>query len=297
MSDAGFGADVDAAVAEAVEANPTAAVARLFVERASARNDWSFVENLPEFVKQGEGGREILYAAVDALAGPAHRGRLHDLLQRFAETIRQTHRGWAKATGALTSVRDYAAAATWGADWNERKPDEPWMLHPLAIALRQLGRSAEAYKVIVYALDLPGEDTTTDDFRVWLAFEEAVEGRADRAERLLDLVDEEELDDVPRILHVLTRCLIDVEHNGRSVFAAARSRGIEAIQQYAPKEQDVDLNMSFQALGGKVCAGSGRHRPANVVHLPRQATSTKMIGPIDTQSTARIEFVPIPRML
>ena len=199
---------------------------------------------------------------------------MHDLLQQFSEEIRDTHRGWAKATGALASIRDYAAAATWAADWEERKPDEPWMLHPLAIALRQLGRWKEAHKVIVYALDLPAEDTTTDDFRVWLAFEEAIEGRPDRADRLLDVVDAEELDDVPRVLHAMTKSLIEVQRGGRVQFDSAREQGLRAIREFAPKDNDADLTLSYQRWARRLARDAGGMSPWmwSVLHgrkLPR----------------------------
>jgi cellulose synthase operon protein C len=257
MGEAGFDTEVDAAVQEAVGAEPSQAVARLFVERASARNDWSLLGRLPQFLKQGEGGREVLYATIDALAGPAHRGRLHDLVLKYGDEIRQSHRGWAKATGALVSIRDHATAVTWAADWQERKPDEPWMLHPLTIALRQLGQFEEAYQVAVYALELQAEDTTTDDFRVWLAFEEALDGRADRAQRTLDSVDEEELDDVPRILFRLAKALIRVQRDGRTGFENARSTGMQAIQEFAPKDEDADLRLSYRRWARKLAQAAG----------------------------------------
>jgi tetratricopeptide (TPR) repeat protein len=257
MEEAGFDAAVDTAVGEAVDGEPIQAVARLFVERAGARNDWSFLERLPQLLKRGEGGREVLYATIDALAGPAHRGRLHDLLGQYGDEIRQSHRGWAKAIGSLVSVRDYETAVTWAGDWKERKPDEPWMLHPLSIALRQLGRFQEAYQVAVYVLGLEAEDTTTDDFRVWLAFEETLDGRADRAERTLGSVDEEELDDVPRILYKLAKSLIGVQRAGRSGFEVARSAGMQAVRELAPKDNDPDLFLSYQRWARRLAQAVG----------------------------------------
>jgi hypothetical protein len=232
-------------------------VARLFVERAAAANDWAFLDRLPRLVRDDEDGREILYAAVDALAAPAHRGRLHQLLRRHGDLVRKSHRGWAKATDALVAVRDYPAAATWAADWEERKPDEPWMLRPLAAAFRQLGRTDDAYRVTVYALELPGEDPTTDDFRVWLAFEAALEGRPDRATGLLADVDEEELDDVPHILHTLTRSLIRVQRGGRREYPAARAEGLEAVRQLAPRSDDPDLTLSFRRWARRLAQDAG----------------------------------------
>jgi len=257
LSEAGYAAHVDEVVAKSVEGDPAPAVARLFVERAAARGDWSFLDRLPAFVKKGEGGREILYAVIDALGGPAHRARLHELLASFGDTVRETHRGWAKATTALVGVRDYAAAATWAADWQARKPDEPWMVHAQALALRHLGRAEEAARVAAYALDLPAEDTSTDDFRVWLAFEEALAGRTDRSNGFLADVDEEELDDVPRILFAFAKALIQVQRQGRPAFAEARARGWAALKEFGPKEADPDLTLSYRRWAKRLARDAG----------------------------------------
>lgn len=256
MVEAGMATEVDTVVSEAVDAGPRAAVARLFVERAAARGDWSFIDRLRTLSARGESGREILHATIDALAGPQHRGRLHDLIAKHGDEIRKNNGGWAKATSAFVGIHDYAAAATWAADWESRKPDEPWMLHPLALALRKLGRIDEAHRVTVYAIDLAG-DVTADDFRIWLAFDEAMDGRIDRAERLLELVDDEELDDVPRVLFGLTMALIQLIHDGRDSFQSARDKGLEAIRQFAPKQFDPDLQYSYRRWSYRMASAAG----------------------------------------
>jgi hypothetical protein len=257
MIEAGYATDVDSAVNAAIGGNVAPPVARLFVERAVARGDWSFLDQLPELLKAGAGGREVLYAAVDTLAAPAQRSRLHEVLAQFGNEIRQTHRGWAKAAGALVSVRDYATAATWAADWETRKPDEPWMLHPAAFALRQLGRPADAQRVTRYALGLAVEDAAMTDFRVWAAFEEALDGQTDRAEELLSGVDEDDLDDVPRVIYAFTRSLMTVQKRGTSTFAEAREQGREAIREFAPKETDPDLTLSYQRWAKRLARDAG----------------------------------------
>jgi hypothetical protein len=246
MTEAGFAAAADDVVAAVVERNPTAAVARLYVDRGAGRGDWSFLDRLPALLKRGEGGREVLYAAADALGSPGHRGRLHELLARFGDELGGTIRGWAKAAGALVGAGDYEAAAAWAADWEARTPGEPWMVHSVTVAFRHLGRVDEARRVAAYAIGLPAEDPTTTDFRVWMAFEEALDGRADQAERHLTDVDEEDLDDVPRVLHALTLALLSVQRKGRSLFAEARERGGSAVHQYAPKTGDADLELSYR---------------------------------------------------
>jgi tetratricopeptide (TPR) repeat protein len=257
MAEAGYAAAVDEVVAAAVRSEAGPAVARLYVDRAAARGDWSYLDRMAELVKGGEGGREVLYAALDVLGAPAHRGRLHELLRQHGEVVRETHRGWAKAAAALAGTGDYPAAATWAADWEARRPDEPWMLHPVVRALRQLGRWDDARRAAGYALGLPADDPSSDDFRVWLAFEEALAGRPDQADRFLAAVDEDELDDVPRILHALVVSLLQVQRRGRAAFVEARDRGREAVKEFGPKAPDRDLSLSYRRWARRLARGAG----------------------------------------
>ncbi|HVK08822.1 MAG TPA: hypothetical protein VM597_08615, partial [Gemmataceae bacterium] len=253
LSEAGYGDVIDDLVRGAIGPDTPGHVARLYVERATGRGDWSFVDQ----VGGGKTGPEVLYAVVDALAAPAHRSRLHSFIGAHGDRLRETHRGWGKVAVALGAARDFDAVVSWAADWEKRKPDEPWMLHPLAVALRQLGRPEQAHRVCVYASELPGEDTTTPDFRGWMAFEEAVAGRTDRAAELIEDVDAEDLDDVPHILWEFTRGLIDVQRRGRPAFAEARARGLNAIQSLAPKTADPDLLQSYRRWAARLVRDGG----------------------------------------
>ncbi|HEX3151383.1 MAG TPA: tetratricopeptide repeat protein [Gemmataceae bacterium] len=257
MSEAGFDDAADEVIDAAIERGPSATIARLFVDRRVARGDWTIFDRLPSILKGDPSGREVLYAAIDALGSPKHRVRLHDLLNRFGDAIRETIRGWAKAAAALVAIRDFAAAATWVADWRTRKPDEPWMIHPAAVAFRQLGRIDEARRVVTYALDLEADDPTAIDFHVWLAFEEAIAGQTDRANELLADIDEDDLDDVPRILLALTQTLLLVQSKGRAAFADARARGEAVVRELSSREPDADLKLSYRRWAKRLARDAG----------------------------------------
>jgi len=257
MTEAGFADAVDQAVDEAAKKRMTQSIARLFVDRAVARSDWSFLDSLPEYLNSGDEGREVLYAALDSLAQPAQRERLHELLRNHGDEIRKTHHGWAKALTALVSLHDYEMGSTWAADWEIRNLDEPWMLHPLVDAFRHLGKTDDARRVAVYALDLPSDDPSTEDFRVWLAFEEALDGSTERAAGLLNDVDDDELDDLPRILFTLTMSLIRVQREGRSAFIESRRMGEEAVRDYAPQDRDDDLSLSCRRWATRLAQDAG----------------------------------------
>ena len=65
----------DAVIADAVEREPTAAVARLYVDRGAARGDWGFLDRLSSLVKRGDG--VVVYSV--GQDGKDHGGKLrHD---------------------------------------------------------------------------------------------------------------------------------------------------------------------------------------------------------------------------
>jgi hypothetical protein len=74
---------------------------------------------------------------------------------------------------------------------------------------------------------------------------------------MLAVVDEDELDDVPRVLHALTVALVQVQRRGRPAFAEARDRGLEAVKEFAPKTDDADLQLSYQRWARRLAKDAG----------------------------------------
>jgi hypothetical protein len=73
----------------------------------------------------------------------------------------------------------------------------------------------------------------------------------------LDGVDEEDLDDVPRVLYAFTRSMIAVQRTGGTAFAGARERGRQAVREFAPKERDADVLLSYQRWAKRLARDAG----------------------------------------
>jgi len=74
---------------------------------------------------------------------------------------------------------------------------------------------------------------------------------------LLTDIDEDDLDDVPRILHALTLALATVQRKGRLAFADARERAQAAVGKYAPKAGDADLTFSYRRWSKRLAQEAG----------------------------------------
>ena len=250
MSESGFSATVDEVLNEAVDKEDAVAqVGRLWVERHSARNDASFEKKLPDLLARGAIGREALYAAVEAFGLPSRADRLEACLRQYDEELRSTDRGWAKAAASLVRVKKYDVAAAWVADWKQRDLEESWMLHPIALAFRMLGRDAEAYEVSQRALCSARVDDTTDELAVWVAIEDALAGRTADAEKILSQVNPQDLSDIPQVLHGLAQSLVAVQRASskekRAVFIQAKAKAEEVLTSLAPKERNEDLSRTY----------------------------------------------------
>lgn len=258
MDNAGYRKEADEILSMVVgEANVASSVLRLWVDRSVTQDDWSFMDRLPALIEQNPNSREALYATIDILSQPKYRKQLHELLHDHGELVRATQRGWAKGTSALVNAGDYQAAITWGADWATREIDETWMLHSLVLAYRRLARYEDAYRVAQSAIALDDDDGFTDEFRVWVAFEDAIAKRMTQAEEGLSLIEVDALDDVPRILYTLTETLLAVQKHGRSEFVKARREGLDAIKQFAPQEGDPDLVLSYRRWVDRLAKDAG----------------------------------------
>jgi tetratricopeptide (TPR) repeat protein len=261
MFAAGWSEQFDTVVGEAIEDDESIPhVGRLWVERAASRNDDGFEKKLDELLERGEIGQEALLAVVEALGKPASAARLHQCIARYDKLLRETNRAWAKTAQALVEVRDWALAAAWVADWDRRDPKEPWMLHPAALTFRMLNRLEEAYAASRKALMIPVDDTTTPDHQVWVALEDALNGRAAEAAALLHQVEPEDLDDLPRLFFVLAETLAAVQRavsNRSAAFSEAKRKAEEALANFAPKEANEDLTRTYRRWTARIAKDAG----------------------------------------
>ena len=262
MTEAGWGAAVDVVLAEAVDDDESVPhVGRIWVERNAASSTAAFEEKLPALLERGEIGTEALFATIDALAKPSTAARLHASIAKHDKLLRQTDRGWAKAAQALIDLGDHTVAAAWVADWESRTGAEPWMLYPASIAFRMCDRMDDAYRVSRKALTNPDADTCTPDHQVFVALEDALNGRTNEAAVLLSDIEPEDLDDVPRLFLILAATLVAVQRapaNTRSAaFADAKKKAEEAFNNYAPKTPHDDLTRTYRRWTARLAKDAG----------------------------------------
>ncbi len=212
VAEAGWGRDAEAAYASAL-ARPDAPplVGTIWAERWGARREWRQARRLkPLLAVGGEAARQALAAYVGAL-GQARAGlRLKSCIRRHRDVLRGHTHGWGMVGYALTTVRRYRVAARWLADWPERDGLQPWMLINLVLALRALGRDAEAAGVSRHALGL-SPDSCTPHHELWLALDDLLLGRVDEASARLDGLDPEPFDATNLYLYRLAQALREVE--------------------------------------------------------------------------------------
>jgi Tfp pilus assembly protein PilF len=143
-------------------------------------------------------------------------------------------------TGSLLADfpgKGYRAAIDWLADWPEREGVQPWMLMNLVMPLRALGRVDEAHRVSEHALTLP-PDYATPLHAVWLAFDAALAGEREAANKRLAEMDRARCDS----LHLFVWALIDALRlvqraeggDQRSSFRQAREMLAAAAAEHEP---------------------------------------------------------------
>lgn len=261
MTEAGWGKSVDEILDEAVgEEEISAHVGRMWVERCTKRNDWSFLERLPELLEDDEIGEEALMATLDAVSFPAKADKLYEVMKRFDEPLRESDRLWSKVGEALINVGNYPTAEGWMSDWKKRDLDQGSFLHPAVVASRLLGKDAEAYDICDKALSLP-PDSATSDFHVWMAFEDALAGRTEPARDHLDDCDEDELSDVLELLYSFTDALLQIQEAAKGeragLFAKIKEDIKEDIGELAPKTPNPDLARSYKRWVARIARDVG----------------------------------------
>jgi hypothetical protein len=214
---AGWSAEADDELEAAAlrDADGTPAAAGLWAERRAATGrTWQVADQLGDVISRSrDAGREAVLAYAGVLAESGQADEVAATVQRHAELLREEANGWALAGAALAEARNFALAAAWLADWRDRADCRPWMLRPLADALRALDRDAEADAVARGALELDAT-TAAPDFRAWLALSAAVAGRTEEAAAHLRAVDALGQSDGVKLLLAMAEALVMVQQAG-----------------------------------------------------------------------------------
>ena len=212
MADAGLTDPLDELIDELIERpEANAKVGALWVRRHAARGDWKCEDRLPPLQARGAVGREATCAFVEVLAEARRAVPLRRYIEKHGSTLRQETPTWASVGYGLLTVGDYSRTALWLADWRSRADLQPWMLIPLAVALRGAGRDDEAAEASRHALGLEDQDARSGCHSVWLATDELLTGRAEAATNHLATTDPSGLNPYYQSLYALVQVTIELQ--------------------------------------------------------------------------------------
>lgn len=264
LTDAGWEAEADEELS-IVLADPetTAAASGLWVERMlNIGEGHRAADRFPAIIETNrEAGREavLTYAWALASAGPPDAATA--TIQRHADLLRSDDEGWARAGATLAEARNYALAAAWLADWRDRPGCRPWMLRPLAEALRALDRDVDADRLIRAVVEVADGDEVPTEFRAWLAVTAAVEGRTDEASEHLREADSFGQPDGVKLLLAMAEAVVMVQQAGpagkRQAFADAKE--LLRVAAHACSRRDVPAGAArwYRRVTSRLAADAG----------------------------------------
>jgi tetratricopeptide (TPR) repeat protein len=239
---AGWQADAAGALGEALaEPGAVPVAARQWVRLCTDAGHWGCARRLDELLTRGPVGAAALDAYVFSLGRHRKRNLLEECVAHHREALRAHPQAWGAVGYAYARLEDYAAVCDWCHDWASRESARPWMLMNLVLSLRYRGRRIEANAVSRHTVTL-GRDHCTTFHLVWLAFDEALAGRAVEGLGCLDGIEADGLDPTHRYVRALVAALADVQGaapwDRRAAFAAARRRLVEAAKACSPLPED-----------------------------------------------------------
>ena len=235
----------------------------VWADRRAGRWDRRQDRRLAPLLKAGGDAAHHAVAAHVRALGQARAGvRLRACLRRHRAALRGHTHSWGMVGFALMNVRRPRAAARWLADWPGRSDLRPWMLMNLVLALRALGRDAEANRAGRHALELPA-DSSTPSHRLWLALDDLLEGRNHEASTRLDGIDPSSLDATNLYLHCLAELLgVVATADPRSIRRVARAgrRALVALNRETavPPEDHVAVLRASRRAARVLTRPSGR---------------------------------------
>jgi tetratricopeptide (TPR) repeat protein len=155
------------------------------------------------------------------------------MLRLFFRGKAPTVQPWALVGYALASCEAMIFTALWLRGFRKREGVEPWMLKNLSVALRARWLDGRALAVNRHTLTLPADDAT-QHHRLWLAFHEATEGRADDARALLQGVTEPALSRIDQMVLCFTQSMLQVQAAPREERAQAAREARRAMNEAFP---------------------------------------------------------------
>jgi tetratricopeptide (TPR) repeat protein len=187
-----------------------------------------FAAGLPE----GESFQRAAPMLLQRLGNAKSRRLLHSLLGRRRSDLRANIDCWGQTGYALVTTGRMRAAVEWMADWRERPQVQPWMLFNLCLALRHLGRYAEAGEVARHVVNTWSHREGAADMYLFLAVEEALEGSVERAREYLALVSTRANNQHDQRMLALAKGLVELRAAGPGHKRAAARSALRSMRSF-----------------------------------------------------------------
>jgi cellulose synthase operon protein C len=196
LEQANYGRKVDRELESCLQdqQNP-ANVAGFWVERQVKHGRWGLQKQLRKLAAGGDARRRAVLVYLSNMGEAFQRRRAKKdvtgmlrlryhfwrLLKVDRPWLHRDLEGWGKVGYVLTCIGRPKPVIAWLGDWRTRPNVESWMLYNLVVML-QRNRQYEATRDIVrFGVNLRHGDEFHDVFRLWAAFEEALQGNMDPA--------------------------------------------------------------------------------------------------------------------
>ena len=259
----GWGAEIDDEFSKALDRPGTSSIAAgIWAERLlDAAEPWKVGDRLKDIAARNpDAAREAALVLAGGWTALNRPETATATVQRFAELLRETDDGWARAGAILTGAKQHRLAVAWLQDWPKRPGCEAWMLRALADAHRALGEDAEAEAALRAAhVKLP--DDLPTDLSAWLAVIEAVKGDTEAANGFLDDIDPLGLPDGTKLLLAMAESLVMVQQSSAkersSAFREAREDLKAAAGACPPADVPPGAARWFLKVARRLAADAG----------------------------------------
>lgn len=133
---------------------------------------------------------------------------LYAWAKRHDALLRSLPLSWGMVGHAFSMALDDRGVIDWMHDWQQRGDAQSWMLINLALAMRGLGRYAEAQEISRHSLAQAAPDYTTPFHETWLLFDNALAGNTKAVRQYFDEHDAAQLDANHQWIAALSRALL-----------------------------------------------------------------------------------------
>ena len=187
---------VDRELERCLARNETSAgLSGFWVERQVKRGRWRLHKPLRKLRAEGQARRRAVLVYLSLMGEAFQKARSRKdvtgslglryhfwrLLKTHRSWLKGDVEGWGKVGYVLTCIGRPGPVIAWLADWRSRPNAESWMLYNLVIMLQRKKQYEQTREVIRYAVNLRHGDEFHDAFRLWAAFEEALQGNIEEA--------------------------------------------------------------------------------------------------------------------